>query len=713
MSTTTRGRMELCLTLAALFFFALAAHAAAHGTITIEAAPGSTGEGTITAAGGDPLNCQISGGTASGDCTTFAQAAFFEEIDFTATPGSGSSFLEWELSGEFLGAGCEPAADPTENPCITEFNESQSATLKAKFSGPPPAHGTITIEAAPGSTGEGTITAAGGDPLNCQISGGTASGDCTTFAQAAFFEEIDFTATPGSGSSFLEWELSGEFLGAGCEPAADPTENPCITEFNESQSATLKAKFSGPPPPPAPTVASIAPNHGSVIGGEVVTIAGTNLTGASKVAFGATEIACAGTVATCKVESATEIKATTPAHAAGSVDVRVTTSGGTSAVNPPTDQFLYEAAQAPTVFSVSPTIGSTAGGEAVTIRGTNLTNAIKITFGTAEVTCAGTVATCKVESSTEIKATTPAHAAGSVDVRVVTAGGTSPASATDQFSFVAPPAVTSVSPARGSMAGGDLVVIGGIRLGEPTKVEFGTSEATIVEAKGATITAIAPPHEPGVVDVRVTTVGGTSGTFAQDQYTYMGPVSLAITKSGGGSGSVSCNGGICAPSYPFGTKVTLAASADASSAFAGFAGANCSGSAACTVTLDGPTTVTATFDKNPAPASAESPKKGTPKIAATASTQGNVATLKISCGGVGSCSGTVSLKSAVKQGKKMKNVTIGKSHFEVSPTSTANVKVKITNAQVKKLLKKGKTVKATVAGGGLSGTVKLVPDKGR
>ncbi len=57
-------------------------------------------------------------------------------------------------------------------------------------------------------------------------------------------------------------------------------------------------------------------------------------------------------------DSATSITVTSPAGSAGSVDVTVTTAGGTSATGP-SDQFTYVAA--PTVTAVSPTAGPTSG----------------------------------------------------------------------------------------------------------------------------------------------------------------------------------------------------------------------------------------------------------------------------------------------------------------------------------------------------------------
>ena len=78
-------------------------------------------------------------------------------------------------------------------------------------------------------------------------------------------------------------------------------------------------------PPAAPTITLLDPTGGPTAGSTSVTIAGSDLTGATAVTFG-------GTVATSFiVNSGTQITAIAPAHAAGSVSVLVTTPGGVSA----------------------------------------------------------------------------------------------------------------------------------------------------------------------------------------------------------------------------------------------------------------------------------------------------------------------------------------------------------------------------------------------
>jgi hypothetical protein len=113
------------------------------------------------------------------------------------------------------------------------------------------------------------------------------------------------------------------------------------------------------------------------------------------------------------VVNATTITAVTPAHAAGTVNVAVTTPGVTG-----TGTGLYTYVVPPTVTSIAPTSGTILGGTSVTITGTNLTGATAVTIG-------GTAATgVIVVNATTITAVTPAHATGTVDVAVTTAGGT-------------------------------------------------------------------------------------------------------------------------------------------------------------------------------------------------------------------------------------------------------------------------------------------------
>ena len=156
---------------------------------------------------------------------------------------------------------------------------------------------------------------------------------------------------------------------------------------------------------PAPTVSSISPTSGSTTGGTPVTITGTGFLSGATVSLG-------GTAATgVTVVSSTSITATTGAHGAGAVNVVVTNSDAQSGTK--TNGYTYTTSNpAPTVSSISPTSGTTAGGTPVTITGTGFLSGATVSLG-------GTAATgVTVVSSTSITATTGAHAAGAVNVVV-------------------------------------------------------------------------------------------------------------------------------------------------------------------------------------------------------------------------------------------------------------------------------------------------------
>ena len=264
----------------------------------------------------------------------------------------------------------------------------------------------------------------------------------------------------------------------------------------------------------APTVTGINPSSGPEIAGTLVTITGTGFNGATAVDFGtipATDVT---------VVSATSITADSPAGT-GAVDVTVTTVGGTSATLP-ADQFTYVAA--PTVTGINPSSGPEIAGTLVTITGTGFNGATAVDFGTIPAT------DVTVVSATSITADSPAGT-GAVDVTVTTVGGTSATSAADQFTYVAAPAVTALSPSSGPESAGTLVTITGTGFNGATAVDFGTKPATDVTVVSDTSITADSPAGTGVVDVTVTTVGGTSATAAADQFTYLPPTITVSTGS--------------------------------------------------------------------------------------------------------------------------------------------------------------------------------------
>ena len=155
----------------------------------------------------------------------------------------------------------------------------------------------------------------------------------------------------------------------------------------------------------------------------------------------------------------------------------------------------------PTISSITPDRGPTSGGTEVTILGANFTEDVTVTLG-------GTaLQDVTVESSTRITGRTPSHAAGTVDLVVSNDYGT--ATLENAFTYVAPPAITSVSPNQGR---GDVnITITGENFTDDATVYFGSTELSDVDVVSETQIDCHIPscgETVGWVSIKVTTVGG-------------------------------------------------------------------------------------------------------------------------------------------------------------------------------------------------------------
>ena len=180
------------------------------------------------------------------------------------------------------------------------------------------------------------------------------------------------------------------------------------------------------------------------------------------------------------------------------------------------DQFTYNSKTTPIVTHVNPHRGSTSGGTAVTISGSNLSGASVVDFGANPAT------DVTVITSHLLTATSPAGSAGPVDVTVTTPLGTSQTDTGDQFTYGDfGPVVNHVAPRKGPAAGGTVVAINGKNLTGTTVVDFGSNPATHVRViSGKIVLATSPAGSVGPVDVTVTTPLGTSAVSSKDQFTY-------------------------------------------------------------------------------------------------------------------------------------------------------------------------------------------------
>ena len=169
-----------------------------------------------------------------------------------------------------------------------------------------------------------------------------------------------------------------------------------------------------------PVIQFLGPAHGPLGGGQVVHIIGNNFSGASAVHFGAN----LGTSIT--NVTPTSLDVTAPAGSAGTVRVTVTATGGTS-LKGFNDIFTYT--NRPTIDSVGPNSGPTAGGTVVHITGVNLSSATAVHFGPNLGTSIAN------DTATSLDVTAPAGVVGNVDITVTTAAGTSLITSADLYAY--------------------------------------------------------------------------------------------------------------------------------------------------------------------------------------------------------------------------------------------------------------------------------------
>jgi len=82
------------------------------------------------------------------------------------------------------------------------------------------------------------------------------------------------------------------------------------------------------------------------------------------------------------------------------------------------------------------------------------------------------------------------------------------------------PAVTSLTPIGGQLAGGTIVTIQGDRLLNPLNVRFSGATAVVVSSSRHAVSVVAPAGVSGVATVQITTQGGTT---VAGTYVYSGP----------------------------------------------------------------------------------------------------------------------------------------------------------------------------------------------
>ena len=260
--------------------------------------------------------------------------------------------------------------------------------------------------------------------------------------------------------------------------------------------------------PPAPTVTAVNPNTGVRGTNVAVTITGTNFTNTgTTVAVSGTNVGVTGVT----VVNSTTITATfniATGAGLGARNVRVTTPGGTSAINSG-DQFTVTGA---TLTSVSPNTGVRGTAVSVTLTGAGLTGATNVTVSGSGVTVSGITAV----NDTTVTATFTVSTTATVsnrNVAVVTPIGT-----TNNVTFtVQGPTLTAINPTTGTHNTTVPVTITGTNLGNANGVTMSgtgisctgvTASATSVSANCAITNGAA--HTARTVTVNTTTTGSAT-----------------------------------------------------------------------------------------------------------------------------------------------------------------------------------------------------------
>lgn len=256
--------------------------------------------------------------------------------------------------------------------------------------------------------------------------------------------------------------------------------------------------------PDAATLASLTPATGPSAGGTQFTAHGSRLTSDCTIAFGGVP---AGPVTV----TGDTIAGVTPAHAPGTVDVGLTCGAATYVL---ANGFTY-LDTAPTLSSIAPTFGSTAGGTLVRASGSDFKSGCWMFFG--GVAASGV----RIDSNTTLTAIAPPRAAaGLVETSVRCGNHTATLPASFAYSTAQEPAasIISVDPLVG--APGEPVTITGSRFRDDDRIRFDETAATILRTKSDEQIVRIPELPLGMSSITI--------TDTLDRATTTGPIFLIV-----------------------------------------------------------------------------------------------------------------------------------------------------------------------------------------
>ncbi|CAN5178002.1 hypothetical protein BH09PAT3_BH09PAT3_1310 [soil metagenome] len=165
-----------------------------------------------------------------------------------------------------------------------------------------------------------------------------------------------------------------------------------------------------------------------------------------------------------------------------------------------------------------------------------------------ELTIGGQIGTIVSQTSSQVNAVTPANTSGVKTVSLRRTDTNQTATLANSYQYIGPPAITSVAPTSGAMAGGDIVSIYGESFVNGATVKFGSNAATNVTYVSDTRIDVTTPASlsSGLVAVTLTNPDAQQTQLA-NAYTYVPPpptlTSLTQVRGKmGGANTIQLNG---------------------------------------------------------------------------------------------------------------------------------------------------------------------------
>jgi hypothetical protein len=443
-----------------------------------------------------------------GQRTTRAAAFTFQNLAppaltrLSAAVGSTSGGSSVTLTGADFSPPLVVRFGAVEAPVVTQSTTSATVRSPTAPSGPV----TVTVTNSDGQVSNGLVFTYQAGPLPPSVDavspavGGTNGGTTVSIAGS------NFSATPANprvkfGDQFAVVLSATATLIVATIPANLPGVVAVTVTNPDAQAGMLPSAFNYVA---SPVLVSLSPDSGSTGGGEQV-----ELTGMSFDSSTAPEVTFGGMPAIVASFTSTSMTVLAPAHGEGVVDVALTNGDGQASTLANAFTYKSPGPNAPTVESMSNEAtglpsGAVAGGEPVTITGTNFASGATVTFGAAAATNVVFV------STTTLTATTPlAQPAGTVDVTVALPGTGLAGTIARGFTFLSlAPHVVSFDVRGSPPSGGSLLVMKGLNIQANSTVTFDGIPATVVAftpgvpVGGDELTVVVQPSPlpPGTAD---------------------------------------------------------------------------------------------------------------------------------------------------------------------------------------------------------------------